>query len=112
MKLIKKEQSQEFKNGDTCIADEYPIHDPDINIALIKITGRYPENGYTTNELCKEIAYVVEGEGRVVVEGKEIEIKNGDVVFLEPREKFYWEGNLTMVMSCTPAWTLEQHKII
>ena len=112
MKIIKREQTQEFKNGNTCIAYEYQIKDPDINIALVKIIGRYPEKGYAANEICKEIACVIEGEGKVVVEQKEILIKTGDVIFLEPKEKFYWEGNLTTAMVCTPAWAPEQHKIV
>jgi len=29
---------------------------------------------------------------------------------IEPGEKYYWEGKMTMFMPCVPAWYAEQHK--
>jgi len=112
MKILKSQQAQEFKNGDTCTAFEYPLEEKSINIAVIKLKGRYPETGQAMNTECKEIAYVTEGSGKVSVEDKTIEVNKGDVVLIEPGEKFYWDGELTMLMPCTPAWTPEQYKHI
>lgn len=94
-----------------CIAIEYPLGDKDINAAVIKINGRYPERGRTVNEKCKELAYVIDGIGQLTVEGKTVELKKGVVVLIEPGERFYWEGqNLEVFMPCTPAWYPKQHK--
>jgi mannose-6-phosphate isomerase-like protein (cupin superfamily) len=112
MKILKSQQAQEFKNGDTCTAFEYPLEEKSINIAVIKLNGRYPETGQAMNTECKEIAYVIEGTGEVSVEGKITKINKGDVVLIEPKEKFYWNGKLTILMPCTPAWTPEQYKHI
>lgn len=112
MKEAKLEQAKKFKNSDSCIALEYPLKDKDINAAVIKLNGRYPEKGMAVNMGCKEMGYVVEGTGKLIVEDKTVELKKGDVVLIEAGERYYWEGKLIMFMPCTPAWTPEQHKFV
>lgn len=84
--------------------------DKDINGAIIKLNGRYPDRGTVVNMVCKEIGYVIKGKGKVVVENKEIEISEGDLILIEAKEKYYWEGSLEMFVPCVPAWYPEQHK--
>jgi mannose-6-phosphate isomerase-like protein (cupin superfamily) len=110
MKIAFRKQSREFKNSDFCTAIEYPLGDKDINGAVIRLKGRYPDKGRVVNLKCKELAYVIKGVGRVVVGGKEIKLKAGDLVLIEPGEKYFWQGNLVMFMPCTPAWYPKQHK--
>lgn len=110
MKIVHQNQVKEHKNSDACIATEYPMGDKDINVAFVEVLGRYPETGRVTNEVCKEMAYIVEGKGKIVVEGEEIELNEKDLILLEPGERYYWEGNMKMLVPCTPAWYPEQHK--
>lgn len=110
MKIIHKDQTKKFKNSELCTAIEYPLEDKDINGAVIELTGRYPSSGRVVNLKCKELAYVINGSGKVVIEEKEINIQEGDLILLEPGERYFWEGNLTMFVPCTPAWYPEQHK--
>lgn len=110
MKIIHKNQTKIIKNSNECTAIEYPLGDKDINGAIIEIKGRYPAKGRTVNLKCKEISYVIKGSGKVGIEGKETEISEGGLILIEPGEKFFWEGDLTMFMPCTPAWYPEQHK--
>lgn len=110
MEIVHREQTKEFKNSDVCIATEYPVSDKDINVALVVITGRYPERGRVMNEVCKEMAYIMEGRGKIVVEGETVELKEHDLILLQPGERFYWEGSLKMLVPCTPAWFASQHK--
>lgn len=110
MKIIHKNQTKIFKNSEACTAIEYPMEDKDINGAVIELNGRYPDKGRTVNLECKEMAYVIKGSGKLVVEGDEVKLNEGDLVLIEAGEKFFWEGNLTMFMPCTPAWYPEQHK--
>lgn len=110
MKIVYKNQTEKFKNGETCTAIEYPMGDKDINGAVIELGGRYPDKGRTMNEKCKEMAYVINGSGRVVIEGKEAQLNEGDLVLIDPGERFFWEGNMKLFMPCTPAWYPEQHK--
>ena len=110
MKIIRKKEAKEFKNSEACIAIVYPMDDKDINGAVIELNGRYPNKGRTMNEKCKEMAYVIKGSGKVVVEDKETQLNEGDLVLIDPGEKFFWEGNMTLFMPCTPAWSPKQHK--
>jgi len=110
MKVVYKRQTEEFKNSPVCIAIEYPLGDKDINGAVIKLMGRYPDKGRVVNLKCKELAYVIKGSGKVVVEDKEIELKEGDMVLIEPGEKYFWEDKMIIFMPCTPAWHLEQYR--
>ncbi len=110
MKIIRKNQTKVFKNSDVCTAIEYPLGDKDINGAIIELNGRYPDSGRVVNLKCKEIAYIIKGSGKITIEDKEIEFKKGDLILIEPEEKYFWEGNTQMFMPCTPAWYSEQHK--
>jgi len=112
MKLVTKNKTEEHKNSDACIATEYPWGDEDINGAVVVVKGRYPEKGRVTNEKCKELVFIMEGEGKIVVEGKEIKLKKEDMILIEVGERIYWDGNMKMYVSCNPAWYPEQHKEI
>ena len=112
MKIIRKKETQVFKNSGACTAIEYPMDDKDINGAVIELNGRYPDKGFAVNEISKEMAYVIEGSGKVVVENKEFVVENGDLVLINPNEQFYWEGKMTIFMPCAPAWSPDQYKIL
>jgi mannose-6-phosphate isomerase-like protein (cupin superfamily) len=110
MKIIHKNETKILKNSEVCTAVEYPMDDKDMNGAVIELGGRYPDKGRTMNEKCKEMAYVIRGSGRVVVEDKEIQLNEGDLVLIESGERFFWEGKMTLFMSCTPAWSPDQYR--
>ena len=86
--------------------------DTDINIALIEINGRYPDQDIVTNEEVKETVFVVEGKGKIVIDKKECEIEEGDAILILPNQKYFFDGSLKLVISCNPAWYPEQHKNI
>ena len=56
-----------------------------------------------------QIVFVHEGSGKIVVDGKEYLLNAGDVILIDKNEKFYWDGKMTLHISCTPAFTPEQH---
>lgn len=112
MKKSLKHQSIERKNSDVCVVTDYPIGDEAIDFAIVKMTSRYPSARQAVNQKCKEIVYVHEGSGKVVVNDQEHALKEGDVILIEAGEKFYWDGNLTLFISCHPSFTPEQHHVI
>jgi mannose-6-phosphate isomerase-like protein (cupin superfamily) len=112
MQISFKRQAIESKNSESCIVTKSLIEDETMDFVSVKINGRYPTAKRATNKKCKEIIYVNEGGGKVVVDGKEHLINAGDVILLEAGEKFYWEGNMSLFISCRPAWTQEQHIVI
>jgi mannose-6-phosphate isomerase-like protein (cupin superfamily) len=113
MRIVKRKDSKEIKNSETCIATEYPIDDKDINIALVKILkDRYPQEGWAVNEVCKEMVFITKGSATITTEEGSVDLRKGDVVLVEPGEKYYWEGNFEMIVPCSPAWYVGQHKIL
>ena len=108
--LIKKKDAKRFANSSRCIAYEYDFKDKDLNVAFIEINGRYPETGRVVNEVCKELVFVIEGNGKIVIEDKEYEVEAGDEVLIRPCLKYFFDGNLKILTSCIPAWFSGQHK--
>ena len=111
MKIIKLEQAEESNNSEKCKVLEYSFKDKDIDYATAIITGRYPDAGYCMNEECKELIYVIEGNGTLNKEHEIIEFKKGDAILIDKKEKYYWDAHCTIIMPCTPAWYPEQHKL-
>ena len=110
MKIIRRQESKKVQNSKHCWVYEYPLGDKDINGAFVEMTGREPDEGRVVNLVCKELAYVIHGSGKLEIEGKKISLETGDVVLIEPGEKFFWEGNMTLFLPCTPAWYPDQYK--
>ena len=108
--IIKKKDRKKFANGDTCIAYEYPLGEKDIDIAFVEIKERYPMTGHVYNESVKEVIYVVEGNGHLVIDGNSYTLEAGDVALLSPGEKYYFEGDFKLVIPSSPAWYPEQHR--
>lgn len=113
MKITFKHQTIERKNSEVCVVTEHPMDDGTIDFAIAKISGRYPVAPQRAiNLTCKEIVYVHQGNGKVVVNDKEYLLNAGDLVLIEAGEKFYWEGNMDLFISCRPAFTIDQHQIV
>lgn len=113
MEHIKKETAKLY-NGDGFSGMDYPTTDKDINFAIVKINGKSPKEGYQVNTNCKELLYIMEGQG--ILNGKGdttgIDFKQGDVLVIDKGEYYAFEGSFTAAVPCTPSWTPEQHKYI
>lgn len=113
MKVIKSNEAIKGTNSDKCKTVEYSFGDKEIDLGLATITGRYPDNGYCVNIISKELIYVLEGSGKLYFEDRVIEFLTGDSILIDNNEKYYWETEYCKVsMTCTPAWTEEQHKLV
>jgi mannose-6-phosphate isomerase-like protein (cupin superfamily) len=110
--IIKKEERQKIQNSKDCSIFEYRFDDKDIELSCAEIRGRYPQEGFAMNEKIKEIFYINKGKGKINIEGNDFDIKEGDVILVQPKQKYFWLGNLDIILSCTPKFTLEQHKNI
>ncbi|MCL2037932.1 cupin domain-containing protein [Candidatus Saccharibacteria bacterium] len=111
MKLVKLNDTEKFVNSENCFGRNYPLDESTMNLAVIKITGRYPDDNFVVNEVSKEMCYILSGEGKVVKKGGEIlEFEAGDMVFLDKNESYYFNGQCEMAVICAPKWAEEQHK--
>lgn len=112
MKRVSVGEAEEFRNGETCVVSEYPLGDEGIDVAVAKIDGRYPDEGWARNKVSKEMAFVLKGQGKLVCEDEEVELSEGDAIFIVSGEKFYWEGKMSLLISCAPAWKYAQYEHI
>jgi mannose-6-phosphate isomerase-like protein (cupin superfamily) len=108
--IIKKEVRIRLENSKSCVAYEYPSDDKDMNTAFMDINGRYPDDGLVTNKVAREMIFVTEGEGRILIDGEEQRLGEGDVVLIQPNQRYFFEGRLKFVSTCAPAWYPEQHE--
>jgi mannose-6-phosphate isomerase-like protein (cupin superfamily) len=113
MLVVYKHQNKKIKLNNSCTSHEIETHDRDINLAIITITGRYPAHPQRViNLVCKELVYVINGQGTVYVNNTPVPLETGDTILILPQEKYYWDGYVTLAIASTPAWTPDQHKII
>lgn len=114
MKIVKKEEAKVFKNSNTSLLLEYSVelNEKNLDFCINKITGRYPEKGFCTNEECQEICYILDGDGSINLKNKTVNFKKGDVIFIDKKDIYYWNGNCEIIMVCTPAWYKEQCKLL
>lgn len=84
-----------------------------LDLAEITITGRYPETGWARNCECHEIVRLLRGTGSLALrDGETIELAESDVVHVPPKTWFAWDGDMTILMACSPAFSTEQYEII
>lgn len=114
MKIVKKEEAQIIKNSDTSSLLEYSIklNEKNIDFCINTISGRYPEKGYCTNEMCQEIGYILEGYGSINKKDESISFKQGDVIFIDKNDVYFWSGDCKIIMVCCPAWYKDQCKLL
>ena len=112
MKISLRNQAIEKTNSPTCAVTEYPLNNEMLDMAIATVSGRYPNERQVVNKQCTELAYVFEGKGKIVVNTKEHHLNTGDAVLIEAGEKYYWEGQMKLFLSCRPAWNKEQHQIV
>ncbi len=113
MLYVEKNKAYSY-GGDGYSGMEYPMTDPDINLAVVKINSRCPKTGWQVNTDCKELLYILNGTGTIYLKenNKETKFSQGDVILIDKNEYYAFEGNFEAAVPCTPAWTSEQHKYV
>lgn len=113
MEMIKSAEAVPGKNSDDCKTLEYSFKDKEMDLGIATITNRFPEEGYCINLICKELIYVLEGNGKLVFEDKTVSFAKGDAILIDKNEKYYYDTEYCVIsMSCTPAWSPDQHKLV
>lgn len=105
-------EENRFKNSEACEGVAYSDKSAPVDMAVIDITGRYPEKGWAVNHKVHEIVYVTRGMGSLAVKGSEVvQLKEGHVVSVAPEERFAWDGDMIIVMACSPPFDPEQYTL-
>ena len=110
--LIKKEDAKKVANSDKCTVWEYNTKTENFNVATSFINGRYPDKKRVVNLELEELYYVQSGSATIHSEKGKFVIEEGDVYLFDKGEKFWLDANkLSLVITCSPAFDPEQHKI-
>lgn len=110
MEIIKKVEEQIFKNG-SIVAHEFGSKNLNINIGLVEIKGRHPQQDFICNTKVTELVYIIDGSVLLVTESDRYKLSKGDFAIISPNEKYFFDGDCTVLTPCTPPWTPEQTKI-
>ena len=89
-----------------------PGPDDQFSIAVVEQDGIYPQQGWSMNDVCTETFYMLEGAFEVDVDDKSFTIKQGDVLSVEPGQKYRVRGKGRSVDLITPAWDKKQNHIL
>ena len=112
MNIIQSSQTKKIQATPTTTIWEFELDEKAISGAVTEINGRYPEKGFAVNKKSKELAFVLSGSGYVITPTIKRPIGVGDLVFLDKKESFAWEGALTLFMVTTPKFDPKQHRLI
>lgn len=106
-----KLQGEAFTNSDTCHGTAFVAEAP-LDMAEIVISGRYPQTGWARNRQSHEMVRVLHGAGSLALgEGSATPLAEGDVIHVPPDTWFAWEGDMTMLIVCSPPFSAEQYEI-
>ena len=110
MEITKKDQSQIFHNGNVT-AHEYPSQNKNISGGYVEIKGRHPSEGWIYNNLCTELVFIIRGSTTLTTEKESTILNEMDQVIIEPKERYFFDGDCIAFVPATPPWTPEQTEI-
>ena len=77
---------------------------PEISVAVVELDGQNELGCNTTSDMYY---YVIEGEGKFVIDGKEYPVFAGSLVVIPKGYSYYDVGQLTMLSIATPSFNPE-----
>ncbi|MDD3181611.1 MAG: hypothetical protein PHD48_02250 [Alphaproteobacteria bacterium] len=109
MQIVRENEKRTIRPLRAVTIHEYDTHNADLSGATAEIKGRYPERGYVMNKVCKELVFIMEGGGKLIMPSGETMFAKGDILFLDINEKYAWEGDMVLFMATTPLFDPAQH---
>jgi len=84
------------------------------NVSEITLTARYPETGQVVNLKSEMLVYILRGEVKLTQNKINKRLSKGSMVLIKTKEPYYCvpAKSVTLLIFSTPAWTIEQQKII
>lgn len=114
MKIVKEKDAERSEYAATSSVLDYSIdlNEKNMDFCINNISGRYPTKGYCSNLECEELCYILEGKGTInKMDSEPIYFEKGDIIFINKKEIYYWNGNFKLAIVCTPAWSKDQCKL-
>ena len=109
----------EFTAGDDTRLREILNPDKDAISARYSLAyARLPQGSWSTLHVLRssEVYYLLEGKGRMEIDGEQRKIQAGDTVYIPPnsKQRVYSEGPGDLVFLCVvdPAWRKEDENVL
>lgn len=67
---------------------------------------------YSYNSESTHIYHIIDGTGKFIIDDKEIEVKSGDTITIEPNKVFTYEGNMIITFEMTPNFKEENDHFV
>ena len=113
MMFIKKINSKKFTIAGGTEGSIYPSSpDGDFTVARVSMDGKYPQNGFSVNDVCKETLFLLEGKLEVQIEDEMFKMEEGDLLTVEPNKKYKIKGRGQAIDIITPAWEKNKNRIV
>ena len=113
MKVSKSEV--ELRKGSPSMSiKSYPSDLKELSVARIWVNGRHPneEGAQFIEHKCNVLIYVIKGEGKVIIDGQEFEVKAEETVTIPSGQKYYIIGNVDYIAATSPTYSREQNEVI
>jgi len=78
--------------------------DRKVSVALVEVRGEGEPHYHSRTE---EIYFVVRGEGIVELDGRPVEVKEGDLIVIEPGTVHSVDGEMDLLVVCSPPFDPE-----
>ncbi len=111
---ISAKEAKKIELGPTKTIYKYVLPTKLFDIAKMVVKGRHPEdpNKVILEKDCSFAMYVTKGEGKYLVNGEELAVTEGDVVFVPAGSTFACEGDFEYITVDVPAYYPEQSEEI
>ena len=76
----------------------------------MKLSGRYPVTGRGMNLERKILACVAARSETIGIKEIKVHFEEEDIVLVQPREKYFWEGKAMLLASSSSAWNSSQQR--
>lgn len=112
MEIIRSTAAEVVESG-LVTAYEYETSSETMNLARIRVNGRYPKSGFTSNSEVDALVHIIDGQGTLIMQdGTQLELAAHDQVHLTAGDAYAFAGNLELLYAATPKWTSEQTRYI
>jgi hypothetical protein len=112
MEIVKENMRRTLHPFPALTLHEYDMHESAIGGGVAELNGRYPENGFVTNEKTKELVYILSGTGKLLRPEAEISLSAGDMVLINAGDVYAWTGTMSLYLANTPRFDPAQHKAV
>lgn len=94
------------------IVKDFPLDTSASNLSEIKLTSRYPEEGYVLNTVSEMTVYILDGSVSFNTETESKVLDKGSVLLLKINQPYFWQplGEVTLLIFSAPSWTPDQQR--